>query len=148
MSVYQNRQQCVLCELNSSYSVFHFVYFAYVLRMSWCACGLGILHFLFTSRTYQFWGSQMQLMGAFMSTPPPILFIFLCIPVLLFILYPPLKSSGYFGIPSVQKFALSVRPSVRLYDRPSVTISFLLSILSIFQPILFKFYIRVYIGEE
>ena len=53
---------------------------------------------------------------------------------------PPLKSVGYYGIPSVQKFELSVCPSV--------TISFPLSILSIFQPILFKLYIRDDIGEE
>ena len=30
---------------HSSYSLFHFLHFAYVLRMSCCACGLGILHF-------------------------------------------------------------------------------------------------------
>ena len=63
-------------------------------------------------------------------------------------LYPPLKSAGYYGIPSVQKFELSVRLSVCLSNRPSITISFLLSILSIFQPILFKLYIRVDSGEE
>ena len=61
---------------------------------------------------------------------------------------PPLKSAGYYGIPSVQKCALSVRPSVRPSDRPSVIISFPLSILSIFQPILFKLYIRTDVGEE
>ena len=51
-----------------------------------------------------------------------------------------LKSTGYYGIPSLQKFVLSVCPSV--------TISFPLSILSIFRPIFFKLYIRVDIGEE
>ena len=99
----------------------HFLNFAFVLRMSWCACGLGIFIF-FTSWTYQFWGSQMQWMGAFVSTPHPILFNFWCIPVLLFIFIPcHLKMRGY-GIPSVQKFALGVRPEVRPSVRPSVTI--------------------------
>ena len=51
-----------------------------------------------------------------------------------------LKSAGYYGIPSFQKFALSAHPSV--------TISLPLSILSIFRPIFFKLYIRVDIGEE
>ena len=59
MSAYQNVHHCVLFELSSSYSVFACLNFAYVLRMSWCACGLGIFH-LFTSRTYQFLESQMQ----------------------------------------------------------------------------------------
>ena len=49
-------------------------------------------------------------------------------------LYPAtLKSAGYYGIPSVQKFAfecLSVRPSDSVC--PSVSASFPLSILSIF----------------
>ena len=49
-----------------------------------------------------------------MSTPPPILFNFWCIPVLLFIFMPRhLKSAGHYGIPSVQIFALSVGASVR-----------------------------------
>ena len=60
----------------------------------------------------------MQRMGAFMSTPPQSLFNFWCTPVLLFIFIPRhLKSKmGHYGLPSVQKFALSVRPS----DRPSL----------------------------
>ena len=84
-------------------------------------------------------------MGASMSTPPLILFNFWCIPVILFIVIPRhLKRVGHYGIPSVQKIALCVRPSVR----PFVRISFPLSILSTFQPILFKLYVRVDIGEE
>ena len=79
-----------------------------------------------------------------MSTPP-ILFNFSCIPVFLFIFIPHyLKSAGHFGKPSVLKLALSVCPSVC----PSVTILFPLSILSTFQQILFKLYIRADIGEE
>ena len=70
----------------------------------------------------------MQWMGAFVSTPPQILFIFLGIPVLLFIFITRhLKSAGHYGIPSIQRFGLSVRTSV--------TIAFPLSILSIFQSI-------------
>ena len=82
-----------------------------------------------------------------MSAPPPILFNFWCIPFHLFIFFtPPLKSAGYYGIPSVQKFALSVRPSVRPTDRLSVTISFPLSILSISTD--FFQILIVDIGEE
>ena len=89
-------------------------------------------------------------MDAFVCTPRPILFNCWCNPVLLFIFVPRhLKVRGYYGIiPSVQKFESSVRPSIRPSDRPSVTISFPLSMLSIFQPILFKLYIRVSFGEE
>ena len=78
-----------------------------------------------------------------MGASPQILFKFWCIPVILFIFkHVPLhlKSVGYYGTPSVQKFASGACPSV--------TISFPLSILSTFQMILFKLYIRVDIGEE
>ena len=81
--------------------------------MGWCACGLGILHF-FTSWAYQFWGSQMQWMGAFETTPPAIIFNFQCIPVILFIFISRhLKSAGHYGIPSVKNLRwVSVRLSV------------------------------------
>ena len=83
----------------------------------------------------------MQWMGAFVSTPPLILFYFWCIPFLLFVDVPRhLKSAGHYGKPAVQKFALCVCPFV--------TILFPLSILSTFQPILFKLYVRVDIGKE
>ena len=61
----------------------------------------------------------------------------------IFFLYPaPLKSAGYYVIPSVQKFAFEC-PSVR----PSVSASFQLSAGWIFKPIFFKLGMRVDIGK-
>ena len=57
---------------------------------------------------------------------------------------PSLKKCRYYVIPSIQSFALRVRPSVR----PSVTTSFPLFILSISRLIFFKLCIIVDIGEE
>ena len=55
------------------------------------------------------------------------------------LLYPPLKKRG--------SLCYTFRSKICV-ECPSVTISFQLSILSTLQPILFKFYIRVDIGEE
>ena len=79
-------------------------------------------------------------MGAFISTPPPILFKFCCIHVLLFIFIPRrLKMCGALWYTFRSKICV---------ECTFVTISFPLSILSTFQPILFKLYIIVDIWEE
>ena len=80
-------------------------------------------------------------MGAFVSTPPPFLFNFF-----IHFYTPLLKNCGVLRYTLRSEIGVectSVYPS----DRPSATITFPLSILSIFQPILFKLYIRVDIWE-
>ena len=112
MSVYHNVHQCVLSELNPSYSLFIFQN---------CKCFVHELMYMWfghSSWTYQLWWSQMQWMGTFVSTPPRILFYFRFILVLLFTIPPTLENlQGHFA------FGLSVHPSYRQSICPSVRAS-------------------------
>ena len=116
MSVYENVHQCVLCELSplTVYSIFKLcICFAHELMCMW----FGHSSF-FHLMNISILGISDAVNGCFRDHTSSDLFNFWCIPVLLIIFIPRhLKSVGHYGIPSVKKFALSVRPSVRLSIR-------------------------------
>ena len=112
MSVYQNVDQSVLCEQFIPFFLKKIgICFAHELMCMW----LGILHFFHLMNIHvSILGISDAVDGCFREHTSSDLILFL-VHSCPFIYYynPPLKSAGHCGIPSVQKVALNVRPSVR-----------------------------------
>ena len=131
MSVYQDVHQCVLCELNSSYSLFLF--------LKLCICFAHELMCMWFEHSSFFHLMNISILGISDAVN---LFNYWCIPVLLFILYSATEKCGALRYTFRSK-AFSVRPSVRHHFVSDLHLEyFLTDFIQTF------FYRRVDIGEE